>query len=63
MYETDPENYEKLAELIQDIQQYGQPPPEILQEVAPDLKFNSDGLPIVEDMSLPPGLDQECCIM
>jgi peroxin-19 len=63
VYETDPENYEKLTELMQEIQQYGQPPPEILQEVAPDLKFNSDGLPIVEDMVLPPGMDQECCIM
>ncbi len=63
MYETYPGIYKKLAELTQDIQRYGQPPPEILQEVAPDLKFNSDGLPIVEDMSLPPGLDLECCIM
>lgn len=48
---------------MQDIQQYGQPPPEILQEVAPDLKFNSDGLPTVEDMPFPTDLDKECSIM
>jgi len=63
VYDTDPENYEKLTELMQDIQQYGQPPPEILQEVAPDLKFNSDGLPTVEDMPFPTDLDKDCCIM
>eukprot|EP00590_Aulacoseira_subarctica_P003315 CAMPEP_0172429108 /NCGR_PEP_ID=MMETSP1064-20121228/49094_1 /TAXON_ID=202472 /ORGANISM="Aulacoseira subarctica , Strain CCAP 1002/5" /LENGTH=236 /DNA_ID=CAMNT_0013174281 /DNA_START=86 /DNA_END=796 /DNA_ORIENTATION=+ len=70
VYETDPENYAKLTELMQDIQEYGQPPSEILQEVAPGLKFDSDGLPVVDNDNLPlegmlpPGLnEQDCCIM
>ena len=33
VYETEPDNYPRLMELMSDIQEYGQPPSEIIKEV------------------------------
>ena len=30
-----------------DVQQYGQPPAEIIKELAPGLEFNAEGMPIM----------------
>jgi peroxin-19 len=46
VYETEPDNFDRLMELMQDIQEYGQPPAEIIKELAPDLEFDEGGMPI-----------------
>ena len=33
-----------------DIQQYGQPPAEIIRELAPGLQFDENGMPIMPNM-------------
>lgn len=48
LYETDPNNFERLMELMQDIQEYGQPPVEIIKELAPELQFDEEGMPVMD---------------
>ncbi|GMI03700.1 hypothetical protein TrVE_jg3584 [Triparma verrucosa] len=50
VYETEPDNYPRLMELMSDIQEYGQPPSEIIKELAPGLEFNEEGMPIMPNM-------------
>lgn len=50
VYETEPENFARLMELMQDIQEYGQPPVEIIKDLAPELEFDEDGMPIMDPM-------------
>ncbi|KAL7430102.1 hypothetical protein ACHAXM_001997 [Skeletonema potamos] len=52
LYETDPGNFDRLMELMQDIQEYGQPPVEIIKELAPELKFDEEGMPIMDPMGI-----------
>eukprot|EP00968_Pinguiococcus_pyrenoidosus_P009197 scaffold719_cov226-Pinguiococcus_pyrenoidosus.AAC.13 len=37
-------------ELMQDVQEYGQPPAEIIKELAPGLEFSEDGMPVMPNM-------------
>ena len=48
IYETEPDNFVRLMELMQDIQEYGQPPVDIIKELAPDLHFDEIGMPIMD---------------
>jgi len=55
---------------MQDIQEYGQPPAEIISKLAPDLEFDEEGLPKMDKAGMPgmPGLPfptgkEECTIM
>lgn len=41
-------------ELLFDMQQYGQPPAEIIKDLAPGLKFDENGMPIMPNMG--PGM-------
>ena len=62
----------RLMELMQQVQEYGQPPPEIINEIAPGLELDEEGLP---KMNLPGGMmppfmgmggnpgEEECSIM
>ena len=43
----------RLMELLFDVQQYGQPPAEIMQDLAPGLMFDEDGMPIMPNMGMP----------
>jgi peroxin-19 len=56
---------ERLMELMQKVQEYGQPPAEIINEIAPGLELDNEGLPKMEGM--PPfgglGEDGECVLM
>lgn len=52
LYENDPDNTARLAELMNDLQEYGQPPSELVQELAPDLQFDSDGMPQMDGMNM-----------
>jgi peroxin-19 len=73
IYETEPDNFVRLMELMQDIQEYGQPPVDIIKELAPDLQFDETGMPIMGSGGMPmmfPGMinaggmggDEQCCI-
>eukprot|EP01138_Halocafeteria_seosinensis_P013033 gb/GECG01013311.1/.p1 GENE.gb/GECG01013311.1/~~gb/GECG01013311.1/.p1 ORF type:complete len:309 (+),score=69.86 gb/GECG01013311.1/:1-927(+) len=67
-YATEPDNFPKLMEIIQDLQECGQPPPEIIKELAPGLEMGQDGMPNLPNMGsglpnmgqIPPG---QCTIM
>jgi peroxin-19 len=59
VYETDPNNSTALMTLMQDVQEYGQPPNEIIQEIAPGLELDEDGMPKLDAA----GLNEECRIM
>lgn len=69
LYETDPTNTPKLMECMQEIQEFGQPPVEIIKDIAPGIDLDEDGMPIFDSKSgLPPfftqvGKDEECNIM
>ena len=63
VYEREPDNFARLVELLQDLQKYGQPPAEIIKDLAPGLEFSADGMPlmnmgdnILPNMSGQPGL-------
>ncbi|KAH9327586.1 hypothetical protein KI387_007764, partial [Taxus chinensis] len=43
VYETQADNFEKIVELMQKMQDCGQPPSEIVQELAPGLDLGSEG--------------------
>lgn len=50
-------------ELMQEVQEYGQPPVEIIREMAPDIELDEDGMPKLDGTGFPfPGND-ECQIM
>ncbi len=44
-------------ELMYDIQQYGQPPADIIRDLAPGLQFDENGMPILPNMG--PGMMPE----
>lgn len=50
VYETEPDNFPRLTELFQDMQETGQPPSEIVKELAPGLEFGDDGMPLMAGM-------------
>ncbi|KAL7548285.1 hypothetical protein ACHAWF_016743, partial [Thalassiosira exigua] len=57
VYETEPDNFPRLMELMQDIQEYGQPPAEIIKDLAPDLEFDAEsGMPIMDPPGGMPGM-------
>ncbi|URD81229.1 peroxisomal biogenesis factor 19 [Musa troglodytarum] len=41
VYENDPENFSKIVDLMQTIQECGEPPGDIVQELAPDLDLSN----------------------
>jgi Pex19 protein family len=45
VYETEPNNVAKLMDLMQQVQEYGQPPVEIIQAIAPGMELDDHGLP------------------
>ena len=40
----------RLMELMFDMQQYGQPPADIIKDLAPGLQFDENGMPIMPNM-------------
>jgi peroxin-19 len=50
VYESEPANVKKLMELMQDVQEYGQPPPDIIKEIAPGLDLDEEGVPKLDGM-------------
>jgi len=62
-YEENATDTKHLMELMQDVQEYGQPPPEIIQLIAPDLELDANGLPKMDGTSMPFPDSEECLIM
>ncbi|KAL3829888.1 hypothetical protein ACJIZ3_018690 [Penstemon smallii] len=59
VYETEPDNFNKIVELMQKMQECGQPPNDIVQELGPDFDLSNLG-------QLSPEMfesQQNCCIM
>ncbi|XP_073134350.1 peroxisome biogenesis protein 19-2-like [Henckelia pumila] len=59
VYASDPNNFNKIVELMQKMQECGQPPNDIVQELAPDFDLSNLG-------QLSPEMfesQQNCCIM
>ena len=50
VYETEPDNFPRLMELMFDMQAFGQPPADIISDLAPGLKFDENGMPIMPNM-------------
>lgn len=59
VYETDPGNFNKIVELMQKMQECGQPPNDIVQELAPEFDLSNFG-PLSPEA---PDSQQNCCIM
>lgn len=61
----------RLLELMEQVQEYGQPPPEIIKEIAPGLELDEEGLPIMNNVpgagGMPPFMNnpggEDCRIM
>lgn len=49
VYESTPNDFEQIVDLMQQMQKCGQPPADIIKELAPGVKLGEDGLPILED--------------
>lgn len=64
-YETTPDDFQKVVDLMQSMQECGQPPPDIVRELAPGLELGEDGLPVLPDFSGadPLGGPGNCSIM
>ena len=43
----------RLTDLLFEMQQYGQPPEEIMKDLAPGLKFDEEGMPIMPNVGGP----------
>eukprot|EP00958_Prasinococcus_capsulatus_P013943 scaffold1446_cov391-Prasinococcus_capsulatus_cf.AAC.29 len=57
IYEERPDSFAEVVSLMQQMQECGQPPAELIQELAPDLKFGPNGLPEMSgENGLPPEL-------
>jgi len=55
-YELEPDNFPRVLELFQDLQDTGNPPVEIIKELAPGLELGADGMPAMA-ANMGPGLD------
>ncbi|GMF16542.1 unnamed protein product [Phytophthora fragariaefolia] len=50
VYESEPDNFARLSTLMQEMQETGQPPSEIVKDLAPGLQFDDEGMPIMPNM-------------
>lgn len=55
--EVKTQRFERLMDLMQQMQELGQPPKDIVGEMAPGLEFDQNGLPKF------PGVGSQCCMM
>lgn len=60
VYENDPGNFTKIVELMQKMQECGQPPNDIVQELAPDLDLTNLGGQLSPELL---ESTSNCCIM
>lgn len=68
IYEVEPDNFPRILELFQDLQETGNPPIELIHELAPGLELGADGLPAMNANMGPgigemPGLPSAQCVI
>jgi len=66
IYDSDPNNLTQVMTIMQEMQEHGQPPPDIVQELAPGFSFGSDGtpqLPELEELFAAGEGKDKCCLM
>nr|CAD1835113.1 unnamed protein product [Ananas comosus var. bracteatus] len=59
VYDTEPDNFTKIVDLMQKMQECGQPPNDIVQELAPELDLSNLGQLSPEMLGTTPN----CCVM
>ncbi|GMH29842.1 hypothetical protein Nepgr_031685 [Nepenthes gracilis] len=59
VYETEPNNFTKIVDLMQKMQECGQPPNDIVHELAPEFDLSN----LAQLTSETPESQQNCCIM
>ncbi|KAJ7568140.1 hypothetical protein O6H91_01G020500 [Diphasiastrum complanatum] len=52
VYDTTPDDFQKIVDLMHSMQDCGQPPSDIVRELAPGLELGEDGLPVLPDFPL-----------
>mmetsp|Transcript_9944 Transcript_9944/g.25613 ORF Transcript_9944/g.25613 Transcript_9944/m.25613 type:complete len:307 (-) Transcript_9944:38-958(-) len=63
LYEAEPIDFDAVVEAMQKVQAHGQPPAEIVSELAPGLQFDGDGLPSFPAIpGMGGGGQEQCCI-
>mmetsp|Transcript_11289 Transcript_11289/g.15366 ORF Transcript_11289/g.15366 Transcript_11289/m.15366 type:complete len:195 (-) Transcript_11289:199-783(-) len=60
---SNPIDYSVVMELLQHMQESGQPPAELIKDMAPGMESGPDGMPQFPTEGLPPELAQQCVIM
>eukprot|EP01102_Stenamoeba_stenopodia_P005216 TRINITY_DN1574_c0_g1_i2.p1 TRINITY_DN1574_c0_g1~~TRINITY_DN1574_c0_g1_i2.p1 ORF type:complete len:309 (+),score=76.60 TRINITY_DN1574_c0_g1_i2:48-929(+) len=55
LFQNEPENFDAIVSALQQVQECGQPPKEIINELAPGVEFNSDGTPKLNTTGSLPG--------
>lgn len=50
VYDTEPDNFPRIMELMFDMQNFGQPPADIIKDLAPGLNFDENGMPIMANL-------------
>mmetsp|Transcript_8070 Transcript_8070/g.25328 ORF Transcript_8070/g.25328 Transcript_8070/m.25328 type:complete len:327 (-) Transcript_8070:54-1034(-) len=56
VYDTEPDNIARITELMQDVQETGAPPADIIKDLAPGLEYGPNGLPVMPGMGGMPGM-------
>eukprot|EP00959_Pyramimonas_sp_CCMP1952_P292270 6112486-Pyramimonas_sp.AAC.2 len=57
VYDTQPEDYSRITELLQQMQECGQPPAELMKDLTQGVEFGQDGMPKFP-MGVIPNMDQ-----
>jgi peroxin-19 len=60
-YESKPSDFENILTLMQDLQDCGQPPQELMKKISPNLQFGADGAPVFPDFGGKAPNDLENC--
>lgn len=67
VYDSTPDDFHKIVEIMQNMQACGQPPNDLVQDLAPGMDFGGDGLPFLSDLlregDQGAGLNQNCSMM
>lgn len=67
VYDSTPDDYHRIVDIMQNMQACGQPPNDLVQELAPGMDFGGDGLPFLSDLlregDQGAGLTQNCSLM
>eukprot|EP00245_Coleochaete_scutata_P007631 TRINITY_DN23130_c0_g1_i1.p1 TRINITY_DN23130_c0_g1~~TRINITY_DN23130_c0_g1_i1.p1 ORF type:complete len:286 (+),score=78.99 TRINITY_DN23130_c0_g1_i1:22-879(+) len=64
VYDTTPDDFNLIIELMQQMQNCGQPPKDIVAELAPGMDFSEDGMPMLPELFGAAGENpQQCNVM